>query len=68
MAPLFVLTQYISWVGVELTPLSRAGELAIVMVMSFLGYLVAGRAVGVPEISMIRQLFDSFAKRSSSSE
>lgn len=65
MAPLFGLTQYIAWVGVELTPLARAGELAIVMVMAFFGYLIASKAAGVEEISMIRHLRDSVVRRSS---
>ena len=65
MAPLFALTQYIEWVGVELSPIARAGELAVVMVMAFFGYLVAGRAAGVEEISMVRHLRDSVVRRSS---
>jgi len=65
MAPLFALTQYIEWVGVELSPIARAGELAVVMVMAFFGYLVAGKAAGVEEISMIRHLRDSVVRRSS---
>lgn len=68
MAPLFALTQYIEWVGVELSPTARAGELAVVMVMAFFGYLVAGKAAGVEEISMIRHLRDSVVRRSSSTE
>jgi len=65
MAPLFVFTQYISWIGVELTPLTRAGELAVVMVTAFIGYLFAAKAVGVEEISMIGHLRDSVARRTS---
>ena len=68
MAPLFGLTQYITWVGVELTPIARAGELAIVMVMAFFGYLIAGKAAGVEEISMIGHLRDSVVRRSSSND
>ena len=68
MAPLFGLIQYIDWVGVELTPIARAGELAIVMVMAFFGYLIAGKAAGVEEISMIRHLRDSVVRRSSSND
>ena len=66
MVPLFGLTQYIAWVGVELTPIARAGELAIVMVMAFFGYLIAGKAAGVEEISMIGHLRNSVVRRSSS--
>jgi len=65
MAPLFLLTQYISWVGVELSPMARAGELLVVMVTAFFGYLVAARAAGVEEVSMISHLRDSLTRRSS---
>ena len=65
MAPLFGLTQYITWVGVELTPIARAGELAVVMLMAFFGYLIASKAAGVEEISMIGHLRDSVVRRSS---
>lgn len=68
MTPLYVLMRYITWLGVELSPLARAGELLLVMVMAFLGYLLAGKAVGVEEISMIRQLRDSVVRRSSRPE
>ena len=68
MAPLFALTQYITWVGVTLSPMARAGELAIVMAMAFFGYLIAGKAAGVEEISMIRHLRDSVVRRSTTSE
>jgi len=65
MVPLFLLTQYISWVGVELSPMARAGELLVVMVTAFFGYLVAARAAGVEEVSMIGRLRDSLTRRSS---
>ena len=68
MAPLFALTQYISWVGVELSPIARAGELCVVMVMAFFGYLVAAKAAGVEEISMIAHLKDSVVRRSKDAE
>ena len=68
MAPLFALTQYISWVGVELSPIARAGELFLVMVMAFFGYLVAGKAAGVEEISMVAHLKDSVVGRSKDAE
>lgn len=63
MTPLFALTQYISWLGVELSPMARAGELCIVMVMAFFGYLIAGKAAGVEEISMITHLRASMVRR-----
>ena len=68
MAPLFALTQYITWVGVELTPIARAGELLVVMLTAFFGYLVAGKAAGVEEISMIRHLRDSVVRPSKKAE
>ena len=68
MAPLFALIQYISWVGVELSPIARAGELLVVMVMAFFGYLVAAKAAGVEEISMIAHLKDSVVGRSKDAE
>jgi len=68
MTPLYVLIRYITWLGVELSPIARAGELFLVMVMAFLGYLIAGRTVGVEEISMIRHLRDSVVRRSSGAE
>ena len=63
MAPLFALTQYINWVGVNLSHLARAGELGIIMFMAFLGYLIAGKAAGVEEISMITHLRNSLVRR-----
>ena len=68
MAPLFALTQYLSWIGVELSPIARAGELLIVMVLAFFGYLVAAKAAGVEEISMIAHLRDSVVGRSKDAE
>ena len=68
MAPLFALIQYISWVGVELSPIARAGELLVVMVMAFFGYLVAAKAAGVEEISMIAHLRDSVVGHSKDAE
>jgi len=68
MAPLFALTQYITWVGVELTPIARAGELVVVMLTAFFGYLVAGKAAGVEEISMIGHLRDSVVRPSKKAE
>ena len=62
MAPLFALTEYLTWIDVELSPLARAGELGIVMLSAFFGYLIAGKAAGVQEISMIRHLRDSVVR------
>jgi putative peptidoglycan lipid II flippase len=68
MAPLFALTQYITWVGVELTAIARAGELFVVMLTAFFGYLVAGKAAGVEEISIIGHLRDSVVRPSKKAE
>jgi len=68
MAPLFGLTQYISWVGVRLSHAARAGELLVVMLLAFLGYLVASKAAGVEEISMILHLRKSLVRREPEAE
>ena len=68
MAPLFALTEYLTWAGVQLSPLARAGELVLVMLSAFFGYLIAGRAAGVQEISMIRHLRDSVVRPSKDAE
>lgn len=68
MAPLFGLTQYISWVGVRLSHAARAGELLVVMLLAFLGYLVASKAAGVEEISMLLHLRKSLVKREPEAE
>ena len=63
MLPLFALTQYLDWVGVELSKIARLGELAVVMSASVLGYLLAAKAAGVEEITMIRHLKNSVLRR-----
>ena len=68
MAPLFALTQYISAVGVVLTPFTRAGELLIIMVTAFLGYLIAAKAAGVDEIAMFTHLRRSLVRPSPDAE
>jgi len=68
MTPLFGLTQYISWVGVRLSHAARAGELLVVMLLAFLGYLVASKAAGVEEISMILHLRKSLVRREPEAE
>jgi len=68
MLPLFVLTQYLDWVGVELSKIARLGELAIVMGASVIGYLIAGKAAGVEEITMIRHFKDSVMRRPAATE
>ena len=68
MAPIFALTQYLDWVGVELSKIARLGELVIVMVASIVGYLIACKAAGVEEISMIRHFKDSVMRRPAATE
>lgn len=68
MLPMFAVVEYISWAGVELTQIARAGELLLVMVVAFFGYLFAAKAVGVEEISMIRHLGSSMTRRSADNQ
>jgi putative peptidoglycan lipid II flippase len=68
MLPLFAIVEYISWSGFELTPIQRAGELLLVMIVAFIGFIFAGKAVGVQEISMIRHLGSSITRRKSGLE
>jgi len=68
MVPLFVLTQYISWIDIELSRLARAGELLIVMMVAFVAYIVSAKALGVEEISMIRRLGSSIGRRTTKTE
>jgi len=68
MVPLFILTQYISWIDIELSRLARAGELLIVMMVAFVAYIVSAKALGVEEISMIRRLGSSIGRRTTKTE
>jgi putative peptidoglycan lipid II flippase len=68
MLPLFAMVEYITWVGVELTPAARVGQLLLVMVVAFFGYIVAAKALRVEEISMIRHLGSSISRRSTKPE
>jgi putative peptidoglycan lipid II flippase len=68
MLPLFALTQYISWLSIDLSRAAQAGELLIVMVVAFLAYLLAAKALGVEEISMIRHLGSSISRRSTKTQ
>ena len=63
MLPLFALTQYLDWVGVELSKIARLGELIVVMGASIVGYLLAGKAADVEEVTMIRHLKNSVMRR-----
>jgi putative peptidoglycan lipid II flippase len=68
MLPLFALTQYISWLSLDLSRASRAGELLIVMVVAFLAYILGAKALGVEEVSMIRHLGSSISRRTTKTE
>jgi putative peptidoglycan lipid II flippase len=68
MVPLFILTQYISWIDIEFSRLARAGELLIVMVVAFVAYIVSAKALGVEEISMIRHLGSSLSRRATKTQ
>jgi putative peptidoglycan lipid II flippase len=63
MLPLFILSQYISRLGIDLSRAQRAGELLIVMVVAFFAYALGAKALGVEEISMIRHLGSSISRR-----
>ena len=64
MAPLFVMTQYISLLDIEFSRAARAGELLLVMVVAFFAYILAAKALRIEEISMIRHLGSSMSRRS----
>jgi putative peptidoglycan lipid II flippase len=68
MVPLFIMTQYISWLGIDMSRAGRAGELFVVMVVAFFGYILGAKALGVEEISMIRHLGSSISRRSAKTE
>ena len=64
MLPLFALTKYISWVAPNMSRGGRAGELLLVMVIAFFGYLLTAKVMRVEEISMVRHLGSSITRRS----
>jgi putative peptidoglycan lipid II flippase len=68
MLPLFVVTQYISWLDIDLSRAARAGELLIVMVVAFIAYILSAKLLRVEEISMIRHLGSSLSRRSAKTE
>jgi hypothetical protein len=68
MAPLFVMTQYISFLEIEFSRAARAGELLVVMVVAFFAYILAAKALRIEEISMIRHLGSSMSRRSAKTE
>jgi putative peptidoglycan lipid II flippase len=68
MVPLFIMTQYISWLAIDLSRAARAGELLIVMVVAFFAYILAAKALRIEEISMIRHLGSSISRRSAKTE
>jgi putative peptidoglycan lipid II flippase len=68
MVPLFLVTQYVSWFASDLSRAARAGELLLVMVVAFITFLLAAKALKVEEISMIRHLGSSISRRSAKSQ
>ena len=68
MLPLFAIVEYISWSGFELNQIQRDGQLLLVMIVAFVGFIFAGKAVGVQEISMIRHQGSSITRRKSGQE
>jgi hypothetical protein len=68
MAPMFLMTQYISWLELDLSRAARAGELLVVMVVAFFTYILAAKALRIEEISMIRHLGSSMGRRSAKTE
>jgi putative peptidoglycan lipid II flippase len=64
MLPLFAMTEYISWLALEMSRGARAGELLVVMVIAFFTYILAAKALHIEEISMIRHLGSSISRRS----
>lgn len=68
MLPLFAITQYVSWFASDLSRAAKAGELLLVMVVAFLTFLLAAKALKVEEISMIRHLGSSISRRSAKTQ
>ena len=68
MLPLFAMTQYISWLALDMSRAARAGELLVVMVVAFFTYILAAKALHIEEISMIRHLGTSISRRSAKTE
>jgi len=68
MVPLFLVTQYVSWFATDLSRAARAGELLLVMVVAFITFLLAARALKVEEISMIRHLGSSISRRTAKTQ
>ncbi len=68
MLPLYLLVKYLDWVGIALSKIARLGELAVIMIVSVLGYLLAAKSAGVEEISMLRHLKGSILRRPETTE
>jgi len=68
MLPLFAMTEYISWLALDMSRGGRAGELLVVMVVAFFTYILAAKALHIEEISMIGHLGSSMSRRSAKTE
>lgn len=56
MLPLFAISYFLSWVNDSSATMVRIGELLAIMVLGALGYYYVGRALGVIEIAVTREL------------
>ncbi len=56
MLPLFAVSQYFSWVNSDSSPFMRLAELALIMIVGFIGYFFVARRIGVGEIEITGEL------------
>ena len=56
MLPLYAISQYFSWTNSNSTAFVRLLELAMIMVVGFIGYFFVARRIGVSEISITGEL------------
>ena len=56
MLPLFLLSQYFSWVSGDTSVLVRIAELLVVMVLSPLLYYFVAKSLKIGEVTMIREM------------
>ena len=68
MVPLFAISIYFDWVGVNSSSGIRALELLFVMVISFIGFFFTARLLQIEEVSMGKELVASFMGRNKSVE
>jgi putative peptidoglycan lipid II flippase len=56
MLPLFAISQYFAWANSDSGGLIRFAELAMVMVLGFIGYFFVAHKIGVSEIALSAEL------------